>query len=223
MMRIIKKLFRRGKSNYPDFWMAYAESFEVGLPETLDEIRFVVFDTETTGLDIDKDRILSIGALSLQNNTITVNQSFEVYLYQHFYHAKNIAVHGILEEESEPKITELEAIQLALSFIGNSVLVAHHAGFDRAMIDKALKRHGLPKLKNKFLDTSVLYKRTLIASPLTQKQEHYSLDELAEKFEIPTKDRHTALGDAYITAIAFLIIVGKLKGKGSFSVKGLLR
>ncbi len=223
MMRFLKKLFRKSKNNYPDFWKVYAESFEVGLPETLDEIRFVVFDTETTGFDIEKDRILSIGALSLQNNTITVDQSFEVYLYQHFYHAENIAVHGILKEESEPRITELEAIQLSLSFIGNSVLVAHHAGFDRAMIDQALKRHGLPKLKNKFLDTSALYKRTLIASPLLQKQEQYSLDELAEKFDIPTMDRHTALGDAYITAIAFLKILGKLKGKGSFSVKGLLR
>lgn len=223
MMRFLKKLLRKSKSNYPDFWMAYAESFEVGLPETLDEIRFVVFDTETTGLDIEKDRILSIGALSLQNNTISVNQSFEVYLYQHFYHATNIAVHGIMKEESEPKITELEAIQLSLSFIGNSVLVAHHAGFDRAMIDQALKRHGLPKLKNKFLDTSALYKRTLIASPLLQKQGHYSLDELADKFDISTKDRHTALGDAYITGIAFMKILGKLKEKGSFSVKGILR
>ncbi|WP_373516291.1 PolC-type DNA polymerase III [Pricia sp.] len=223
MIRSLKKWFRKGKRNYPDFWMAYAESFEVGLPETLNDIRFVVFDTESTGLDIENDRILSIGALSLRNNTIPVNQSFEVYLYQHFYHAKNIAVHGILEEESKPRITELEAIQLALAFIGNSVLVAHHAGFDRAMIDQALRRHGLPKLKNKFLDTSALYKRTLIASPLLQKQEQYSLDELAEKFDIPTTDRHTALGDAYITAIAFLKILGKLKGKGNFSVKGLLR
>ncbi|SDE22414.1 DNA polymerase-3 subunit epsilon [Pricia antarctica] len=223
MMRFLKKMFRKEKRNYPDFWRAYVKEFEIGLPESLEEIRFVVFDTETTGLDIEKDRILSIGALSLQNNSITVNQSFEVYLYQHFYHAKNIAVHGILEKESEPKITELEAIQLALSFIGNSVLVAHHAGFDRAMINAALKRHGLPKLKNKFLDTSSLYKRTLIASPLLEKQAHYSLDEMAEKFDIPTTDRHTALGDAYITAIAFLNILGKLEVKPSFSVKELLR
>ncbi len=223
MIQFFQKLFGKGKINYPDFWMAYAKSFDLGLPETLNDIRFVVFDTETTGLDIEKDRILSIGALALQNNTITVNQGFEVYLYQHFYHAKNIAVHGILEEESKPRITELEAIQLSLAFLGNSVLVAHHAGFDRAMINQALQRHGLPKLKNKFLDTSVLYKRTLIASPLLQKKDHYSLDELAEKFDIPTTDRHTALGDAYITAIAFLKILGKLEGKRNFSVKGLLK
>ncbi len=223
MMRFLTKLFRKRKNNYPDFWIAYAESFDLGLPETLNDTRFVVFDTETTGLDIEKDRILSLGALSLQNNTIAVHQSFEVYLYQHFYHAKNIAIHGILEEESKPRITELEAIQMSLAFIGNSVLVAHHAGFDRAMLNQALKRHGLPKLKNKFLDTSVLYKRTLIASPLLQKQEHYSLDELAEKFDVPTTDRHTALGDTYITAIAFMKILAKLREKANFSVRKLLK
>lgn len=223
MIRFFKQYFARKKRNYPDFWTAYAATFENKMPEGVDDIRFVVFDTETTGFDIKNDRILSIGALALKNGVIAVNQSFEVYVHQRLYHAKNIAVHGILEEESSPKISELEAIQLSLAFIGNSVLVAHHAGFDRTMIDRALKRHGLPRLKNKFLDTSELYKRTLIASPLLQKQEQYSLDELAEKYDIPTTDRHTALGDAYITAIAFLNIIGKLKGKRDFSVKSLLK
>lgn len=223
MMQFLKNIFRKRKKNYPDFWMAYAACFKNPLPEQLKAVRFVVFDTETTGLDIEKDRILSIGALSLQDDTIAVNQSFEVYLHQHFYHAENVAIHGILEAESKPRITELEAIKLSLAFVGNSVLVAHHAGFDRAMFNQALKRHGLPKLKNKFLDTSVLYKRTLIASPLLQKQDQYSLDELAEKFDIPTTDRHTALGDTYITAIAFLNILGKLKAKGNLSVKRLFK
>lgn len=104
-------------------------------------------------------------------------------------------------------------------------MVAHHAGFDRAIVDQALQRHGLPKIKNKFLVTSVLYRRTrtLISSPFLQKKVLYSLDELAEKFDIPIADRHTALGDAYITAIAFLKILGKMKEKRNLSVKGLLR
>ncbi|HEA21199.1 MAG TPA: 3'-5' exonuclease [Pricia antarctica] len=221
-MGFLKKLFRKGQKHYPEFWSVYQNAFERQQAHDLNAIRFVVFDTETTGLDIEKDRILSIGALSLQNESIAVKQSFEVFLYQHFYHADNIAIHGILEEESKPRITELEALCLFLNFIENAILVAHHAGFDRAMINQALKRHGLPKLKNKFLDTSTLYKQTLIDSPLLQRQEHYALDDLAEKFDITTVDRHTALGDAYITAIAFLNILGKLKGKRGFSVKKLL-
>jgi DNA polymerase-3 subunit epsilon len=91
------------------------------------------------------------------------------------------------------------------------------------MINRALERNGLPRLKNKVLDTSNLYKKTLLNSNVFKKKEHYSLDELAEKFDISKKDRHTALGDAYITAIAFLKIRSRLKGKGQLRIKDLLK
>ncbi|MDT7827382.1 3'-5' exonuclease [Pricia sp. S334] len=223
MIRFFRNFFAPKKRNYPDFWMDYAEQFENGQPTTLADIRFVVFDTETTGLDLEKDRILSIGALSLQNDSIDIDSSFEIFLDQEFYHAGNIAIHGILRDEIQPRISEIEALRLLLDYIGNCILVAHHASFDRAMIDRALKRHGMPRLQNRFLDTSALYKRTLISSALLQKKDQYSLDELAEKFDIPVKDRHTALGDAYITAIAFLKIMGRLKVKDGFLVKRLFK
>jgi DNA polymerase-3 subunit epsilon len=66
-----------------------------------------------------------------------------------------------------------------------------------------------------------LYKKTLLSTPLLPKKEVYSLDEIANKFDISTKDRHTALGDAYITAIAFLKIMNRLQGKGPVSLKSL--
>jgi len=81
------------------------------------------------------------------------------------------------------------------------------------MINKALERHGLPSLKNKSLDTVFLYKKSLLRSPLIERKEDYSLDELADKFNISKKDRHTALGDAYITALLFLKILKKMKEK----------
>jgi DNA polymerase-3 subunit epsilon len=69
---------------------------------------------------------------------------------------------------------------------------------------------GLPKLKNKVLDTVNLYRGTLIISNLINRDKTYSLDEIAETYSIEIKDRHTAAGDAFITAIAFLKILGKL-------------
>ena len=81
------------------------------------------------------------------------------------------------------------------------------------MINKALERNGLPLLKNKTLDTAILYKRTLLSSYLLERKDNYSLDDLAYKFDISKKDRHTAMGDAYITAIAFLKILNKLSEK----------
>lgn len=179
----------------------------------IDSTRFVVLDTETTGFDYENDRILCIGAVVLQNYRIPIQESLEVYIQQEHYNKATAQIHGILKASVLDRPNELEGLQQFLDFLGDSIIVAHHTFFDVTMINKALERHGLPKLKNKTVDTAQLYKKTLLYSPLLVRKESYTLDELAEKFDISKKDRHTALGDAYITAIAFLKILPKLKEK----------
>lgn len=181
--------------------------------DDFNSIRFVVLDTETTGFDYENDRILCIGAVVLQNNSISIPDSFEVFIQQEHYDKSTAQIHGILRASVLDRPTEVEALQQFLDYVRDSIIVAHHTFFDLTMINKALERNGLPKLKNKALDTAHLYKKTLLYSPLLIRKEHYSLDELADKFDISKKDRHTALGDAYITAIAFLKILPKLKEK----------
>ncbi|MDQ8014219.1 MAG: 3'-5' exonuclease [Flavobacterium nitrogenifigens] len=190
---------------------------------TIEETRFVVLDTETTGFDYDNDRILCIGALVLQNGIINVQDSFEVYLEQDHYDKSTAQIHGILKDLLVERPTELEALQQFLDFLGDSIIIAHHTIFDITMINKALERNGLPHLTNKTLDTAYLYKKTLIQSHLFERKDHYTLDDLADKFDISKKDRHTALGDAYITAIAFLKIVKKLKEKKATNLNQLFK
>lgn len=190
---------------------------------TIEETRFVVLDTETTGFDYDNDRILCIGALVLQNGIINVQESFEVYLEQDHYDKSTAQIHGILKDLLVKRPTELEALQQFLDFLGDSIIIAHHTIFDVTMINRALERNGLPQLQNKTLDTAYLYKKTLIQSHLFERKDHYTLDDLADKFDISKKDRHTALGDAYITAIAFLKIVKKLREKKEVSLNQLFK
>lgn len=190
---------------------------------TIEETRFVVLDTETTGFDYDNDRILCIGALVLQNGIINVQESFEVYLEQDHYDKSTAQIHGILKDLLVKRPTELEALQQFLDFLGDSIIIAHHTIFDVTMINRALERNGLPHLSNKTLDTAYLYKKTLIQSHLFERKDHYTLDDLADKFDISKKDRHTALGDAYITAIAFLKIVKKLKEKKATNLNQLFK
>jgi len=180
-------------------------------------------DTETTGFDYTTDRILCIGAIVLQNNTIPINGSFEVYIQQEHYDQATAKIHGILKEFVIDRPTELEALQQFLDFLGDSIIIAHHTIFDITMINKALERNGLPELKNKTLDTAVLYKKTLLVSNLLERKENYSLDELADKFDISKKDRHTAMGDAYITAIAFLKILNKLRERKEITLRQLFK
>lgn len=199
------KWFKR--KTYPPFWDSYLNYFKEEQNTNLEEIRFVVFDTETTGLDTKNDRILSIGTIAVINNTIKVNDNLENYLNQEFFNTETVKIHGLLSDKKENKIEEKEAIIQFLEHIKNAILVAHHAAFDITMINNALKRLNLPKLKNKVLDTGQLYKKTKKVTT----QNHFSLDQLAEKFNIPLHDRHTASGDAYITAILFVKLIGILK------------
>ena len=204
----------------PDFWWAYEEHFKEKLPENIHENIFVVLDTETTGFSLTRDRMLCIGALKLLNNTIVAKESFEVYIQQEHYDSESAEIHGILKKSKKNTISELEALKQFLVYVKSYILVGHHVMFDVNMINAALKRNGLPKLKNKTLDTESLYIRTLLISSVVQKKERYSLDDLAKKFSISRKDRHTALGDAFITAIAFLRTIEKLKPQ---KIKDLLR
>ncbi|MDT0678734.1 3'-5' exonuclease [Autumnicola musiva] len=205
--------FKRKKEpeNLPQFWKEYTEHFQQKLSEDISKIRFVVLDTETTGFSYDDDRMLCIGAVSIQNNKIEIAHNFEVYINQEKFDPESVKIHGIIKNERITSLSEEEAVIQFLKYIENSVLVAHHANFDITMINRALKRIGLPKLKNKILDTGTLYKRTRILSNLIDRNKNYSLDEIADAYTIDVTDRHTAAGDAFITAIAFLKILGRLK------------
>jgi DNA polymerase III subunit epsilon len=191
--------------------------------QAINNTRFVILDTETTGFNYEEDRILCIGAIALQNNRIEINSGFEVYIQQEYYNKDSAKIHGILKQATYKGSTELEALQQFLDFVDDAILVAHHAVFDITMINKALERNGLEVLKNKSLDTAILYKKTLLKTRLLDRKDRYSLDDLIEKFDISKKDRHTAMGDAYITAIAFLKIINKLKTKKEITLYDLFR
>jgi len=204
--------------NYPIFWKEYSKTFKQKPPKSMENTRFVVFDTETTGLDIATDRILSIGAIGIFNNIIDVADGFEIYLKQDHFKAETVEIHGILKEGKLSKQNETEAMENFISYIGNAVLVAHHAAFDIEMINAALKRLDLPKLKNKSIDTGILYKKLE-----GKKDSHFNLDVLCKEFNIPKHDRHTSAGDAFITALLFLKIISKLKKERNLHYSDLFR
>lgn len=214
--------FQKKQKDYPDYWLAYEECFREKNGPEIFNTRFVALDTETTGFHYKNDRVLSIGAVSVMQNTISVADVFEIYIRQDTFNPETVKIHGLLREDRRvDAVSEEEAIQQFLDYIGNAVLVAHHANFDLTMLNTALKRMGLPKLKNQILDTSVLYTRSRITSNLIDHNRSYSLDELADTLNVAKSDRHTATGDAYITALVFLKVLSRLEKKGIHKNKDL--
>jgi DNA polymerase-3 subunit epsilon len=197
MIQWIKNWISKPK-NLPEFWQDYAVKFKQDYSK-----RVVVLDCETTGLNPKEDRILSIGAIGLWDKTIWIEDQFSSFLKQDFKKEASIAIHGITINPSMQLKDEDKAIKELLLYLGNAKIVGHHIAFDIKMINLALERMQLPKLKNRIEDTAHLYtkyKGVEYHPPMT-------LDELCQSFQIILKDRHTALGDAFLTAQVYQRLV----------------
>lgn len=216
---MVWNIFKSKKNHsYPTFWTEYLSLFDTKSSDKREDLRFVIFDTETTGFSKQHDRILSIGCVTLQNNTIDVSNSFEVYLNQTVYKVETAKIHGLLKGGKLNKIDELEALKQFLKYIQNYILVGHHVAFDIGMINEALIRHGLGILKNRSIDTGSVYMK----SKHLIYQDHlkrYTLDELCNELKVAKTERHTAIGDALITAIVFQKIMSRMFYKKTFKLK----
>lgn len=201
--------FNKKQPHYPEFWKDYLNCFKDSKKEAITSTRFVALDTETTGFNIKEDRILSIGAVSFIEKKIPVSATFELYLEQDVFKPETVEIHGLMKKGALDKVTELKALELFLSYIKNDVLIAHHANFDKNMINEMLLRHGLDTLKNEFIDTGVLYNKSKHII-YQDKLKPISLDNLSIELNVPIVDRHIATGDALITALVFLKILARL-------------
>ena len=200
--------FKKEKKNYPEFFQDYLNLFDTKSNPNIERTRFVAFDTETTGFNTKEDRVLSIGAVAFTGKIISVKNSLEIYVQQEIFKPETVKIHELLRTGKE-KVSEIDAIKTFLTFIGDSVLIAHHANFDKNMMNEMLKRNGLGKLKNTFIDTGVLYRKSKHII-YRENLPHYSLDDLCRELNVPKVDRHTASGDALITAVVFLKILARL-------------
>jgi len=186
--------------DYPDFWKNYLHKFESKSK------RFVVFSTETTGLDADTDVILSIGAIGIEDEKIIVKDSFDLNILQEKFNPEIALKNGILNS-SEEKVPQEDAISSFVNYLGNATLIGHRINFDIEMINRSLDKMQAGRLKNEALDVEIMYQKWQQLS----EDKQFSIDDLATAFKISKSDRHTASGDAYITALIFLKLKQRLK------------
>lgn len=184
---------------HPEFWKEYLSKFDEK------PMRFVVLSTETSGMSLQKDVILSIGAFGVINNSIHITDSFETIIAQYkFFHDNGISNEFTVETKMK-KMAEPEGIKAFVEFIGNSVLVGHHIDFDVEMINAALERLDCGRLKNEALDIDIMYRKL---KDINNKQ--FSLDELCQIYKIPKSDRNSSTEDAYKIALLFLKLKSRL-------------
>ena len=208
------------KKRFPKFWSTHIEKVQNSQKyANFEDIRFVALDTETTGFDYENDRILCIGAVAIKNNKILVSDAIEIYVKQDVFNKETVKIHGIRKDGNELKFSEEEAIIKFIDYLDDAVIVAHHTAFDVTMINLALKRLKVGPLESKQLDTNYIHKK--IAKTDTYKK-IFSLEELCEIYNVKMHDRHTASGDALITAYLFLKQTAKYKKNNALNLFDLI-
>ena len=209
-----------------DFVQSFLDLNSEPIPQvrSIDQLSFVILDTETSGFEVANDHVLSFGGIKIKDLKIRVPESIEIFPETQKATNQTVTIHGILDQ------TERVSLEVftdsVLNFIGNSVVVGHHVGFDLEMLMKIFREFGLEKFPNPVLDTMSLAIR-LDHGPLADfnqiNRENYSLDSLCSRFGIEMDDRHTAAGDAFLTAQLLIKLLAIAKKKGITTAAKLLR
>jgi DNA polymerase III subunit epsilon len=160
---------------------------------------YVVFDTETTGLNPKEDELLSIGAVKIKDNKILTSQTFEVYVKN----SKKISSKSIRPCDLVDAKSADEAVAEFLNFIGSRTLVGYYLEFDVSMINKYLVSMLGISLPNKMIEVSELYYDKQIPI-IPQGNIDLRFDTILKKCDVPNMGAHNAVNDAVMTAMIFL-------------------
>ena len=175
----------------------------------LETLAYTVFDTETTGMNPSGgDEIIQLGAVRIVNGKLKPGEQIDQLIDpQRNIPANTIPVHGITPDmvQGQPKI--LEVLPNFHAFAKGTVLIAHNAAFDMRLLELKQDALGL-SFDQPVLDT------LLLSAVVNPEQASHRLDAIADRFGIEVKGRHTAMGDALVTAQVFLKLLPLLQAKG---------
>ena len=177
---------------------------------------YVCLDCETSGLNPQKDEILSIGAVHIKDNKILMRKTFNIFLKpSKNINVESIKIHHIRPVDLKNGIDAQEAIYQLLDFIGSRPIVGYYIKFDVAIISRYTKEFIGIKLPNKTIEVSSMYYKTI------RKRSDYQFvdlrfDTILKKLDIPILGKHDALNDALMTAMIFLKLAYLPSNKSDF-------
>jgi len=173
---------------------------------SLRELKYAVFDLETTGFYADQgDEIIEIGGVLVEGMEIT--KTFQSLVNpRRSIPAASTQVHGIKDEDVKDAPTIVEILPQFLQFVGGRILVAQNAKFDMSFIVQKFKQLQMPLKQTLVIDTIGLSKM------IFQYENSHSLDKIMARLGIPrTGSRHRSLDDSRYTAQALIELIKLLE------------
>ena len=167
---------------------------------------FVVFDLETTGFSPVNDRIIEIGAVRVSGGSIT--DRFSTFVNPGIHIPERITELTTITDGMVADAPPIEQVlPQFLSFIGESVLVAHNAGFDHGFLKTKAREQGV--------ETDFTVVDTVgLARVLFPELAKFKLDTIAKKLKISLENHHRAVDDAGATAEIFVRFVEMFAARG---------
>ncbi|HVI51366.1 MAG TPA: exonuclease domain-containing protein [Candidatus Sulfotelmatobacter sp.] len=175
----------------------------------LRDLTYVVFDTETTGLNPGQgDQIVSIAGVRIVGGRILTGESFNRIVNPgRAIPPESTKFHGLTDEMVADKPPIAVVLPQFKAYAADAVLIAHNAAFDLKFIRLRERECGV-SFDNPVLDTM------LLSSYVDGSAEGQSLDDIAERYGVTVTDRHTALGDSLVTAAVLLRLIEALEARG---------
>lgn len=185
----------------------------------LQQQRLVVLDLETSGLNTNRDLVLSIGAVVIEDGAIDLGQQFECTLQRDAQPSNDsVLIHGLGPSAIAAGIAPADGLLACMEFIGASPVLAFHAPFDQRMLSRALHDSLGYKLQHLFVDLAdvapLLYPDAGIHKG--------GLDDWVRYCGLQVLERHNASADALVTAELALILFSQARRQGYAQLPALL-
>ena len=179
-------------------------------------MRKLILDTETTGLDYQKDRIIELACLEVIDNEYT-----EIKFHQYYspdgvvVSEQSEEIHGLNNSFLRKFNTFDDSLDDFIDFVSDAELIIHNAQFDISMINSALKRRNRPEIEmNRVLCTLEMAKKKFPGSK-------NNLNALCRRFNISleSREKHGALTDCFLLLRVFIELLGGKQEKLTFSAR----
>ena len=169
---------------------------------------WVTLDCETTGLDAQRDQIVSIGAVRIAGNRLLTSQRLELLVRpERRLSADSVRVHRLRERDVALGIKPEQAMRRLLEFIGSRPLVGYYLEFDVAMINREIWPMlgvGLPQPKIEVSAMYYDYKNRRRPAHERDTMIDLRFQTMMTDLALPLRDAHDALNDAVMAGLAFV-------------------
>lgn len=175
----------------------------------------VSIDCETTGLDPNKDDIISLAAIRIVENRILTGEHLALKIKPtRRMSGENIKIHKLRNCDVEDGLAPLEAMAQLLHFIGSSPIVGYYLSFDVALINRLIKPWLGIELPNKQIELSAYYYDQKVRSMPYQPLD-LRLKTICQVLDVPDLGEHDAYIDALTVAIAYVKLTQQQETRSS--------